>query len=136
MSNQEHSTTFTDELLANIPAPASHAELMRIRRLVDAAEALYYPKHVVKREEKEAQRLLAEQKTKDELLQSEILRHMERIAEKGEKWKWVTANGMIPFVKSKLSTTREEVEQQMKNLSDENKLERRKTNQSVKYKLK
>ena len=63
-------------------------------------------------------------------LEDEILRHMTRLASKGQDW--ITANGLRGYMKGK---SREEIEDQLKVLSLAGKLENVKTSQSTKYTL-
>jgi len=124
---------FIDTLISTMPAPASYAELQRVKRFVNATEALYYPDRTVKKfekEEKQAQKLLQEAKQSEEHLRSEVIRHMTRLAAQGHAW--VTANFLTSYMKGK---TRAEIEQVCIALVDLGNLQTMKTSQSIKYKL-
>jgi hypothetical protein len=63
-------------------------------------------------------------------MEEEVLRHVRRLAERGQEW--VTANGLRGYMKGK---SREEIEDKLKALEKVKVLEAQKTTQSSKYRL-
>lgn len=135
-THQQYPSTgneFIDTMISTMPAPASYAELQRVKRWVNATEALYYPDRTVKKfekEEKQAQKLLSEVQLSEELLESAIIHKMIDLKEKGIEW--ATAAVMYAYLKK---STRQEIERRMKSLVELRKLEKEKTSRALRFKL-
>jgi len=127
---QRDDVGITDAILPN---PPSYEQLQRVKRWVNATEALYYPDRTVKKfakEEKQAQRLISEVQLSEELLEAAIIHKMMDLKEKGTDS--VTSAVMYAYLKK---STREEIERRMKSLIKLGRLQGERTKRALRFKI-